>query len=61
MYYMAFMKYLLEDVKDVDMTLHKNCNAGVTATKTKEDWGKFHMWVNQNGSYFAIYSVSRRS
>ena len=43
------MTSLLQDAKEVGTTLHGNCNAGVTATKTKGYWGKFHMWVNEQG------------
>ena len=43
------MTSLLQDVKEVGTTLHGNCNAGVTATKTKGYWGKFHIWVNEQG------------
>ena len=34
-YHTSFVTSLLQDVKEVGTTLHGNCNAGVTATKTK--------------------------
>ena len=46
-YYTSFVTSLLQDVKEVGTTLHGNYNVGVTATKTKGYWGKFHMWVNK--------------
>ena len=48
-YHMSFVTSLLQDAKEVGTALHGNCNAGVTATITKGYWGKFHMWVNENG------------
>ena len=46
---MAYTKYLLDNIQEVTTTLHGNCNADVSATKTKGWWRKFHMWVNEKG------------
>ena len=48
-YHTAFVKLMSENVADANTTLVGTCNAGVTFSSLKRYYGKFHMWVNNNG------------
>ena len=49
------MTWLLNNVEDADTTLLGNWNTGVTSSSLKGYYGKFHMWVNNNGIENLLY------
>ena len=48
-YHIVFVMWLLKKVEDAETTPVGKCNAGVTSSSLKGYYGKFHMWVNNNG------------
>ena len=46
---MFFIKEFLSDVEDVRMVMKGRCNARITTTSKRGLYGKFHMWLNENG------------
>ena len=48
-YHIMFCKQYLTKVREAGKTLRGNCNAGVTSTTMKGDFGMFEMWVNESG------------
>ena len=54
-YHTAFVTWLLNNLEDSDTTLVGNFNYGVTSSSLKGYYGKFHMWVKNNGMENLLY------